>query len=71
MIKLKALLVVRRIVSWQILCMDKCVCVVHLFYTCARGGFRGGARGPVPPFKILYIHVTSTINSMKILFSDV
>ena len=33
MIKLKALLVVRRIVSWQILCMDKCVCVVHLFYT--------------------------------------
>ena len=33
MIKLKALLVVRRIVSLQILCMDKCVCVVHLFYT--------------------------------------
>ena len=33
MIKLKALLVVRRIVSWQILCMDKCVCVVLLFYT--------------------------------------
>ena len=32
MIKLKALLVVRKIVSWQILCMDKCVCVVHLFY---------------------------------------
>ena len=32
MIKLKALLVVRRIVSWQILCIDKCVCVyvVHL-----------------------------------------
>ena len=25
MIKLKALLVVRRIVSWQILCMDKCL----------------------------------------------
>ena len=38
--KLKALLVVRRIVSWQILCMDKCVYVVHSFYTrvdaCAR-----------------------------------
>ena len=33
MIKLKALLVVSRIVSWQIFCMDKCVCVVHLFYT--------------------------------------
>ena len=35
MIKLKALLVVRRIVSWQILCMDKCtcVCVVYLFST--------------------------------------
>ena len=25
MIKLRALLVVRRIVSWQILCMDKCL----------------------------------------------
>ena len=24
---------VRRIVSWQILHMDKCVCVMHLFYT--------------------------------------
>ena len=33
MIKPKAILVVRRIVSWQILGMDKCVCVVHLFYT--------------------------------------
>ena len=31
--KLKALLVVRRIVSWQILRMDKCVYVVHSFYT--------------------------------------
>ena len=31
--KLKALLVVRRIVAWQILCMDKCVYVVHSFYT--------------------------------------
>ena len=20
---------------WQILCMDKCMCVVHLFYTCS------------------------------------
>ena len=39
MIKLKALLVVRRIVSWQILCMDKCVCVVHLFYTRAHEWF--------------------------------
>ena len=31
---LKALPVVRRDVLWQILHMDKCVCVVHLFYTC-------------------------------------
>ena len=31
--KLKALQVVRRDVMWQILRMDKCVCVVHLFYT--------------------------------------
>ena len=30
--KLKALLVVRRIVSWQILRMDKCMYVVHSFY---------------------------------------
>ena len=30
--QLMALMVVRRIVSWQILRMDKCVCVVHLFY---------------------------------------
>ena len=30
--KLNALLVVRRIVSWQILCMDKCMYVVHSFY---------------------------------------
>ena len=29
----KALLVVRRIISWQILHMDKCMCLVHLFYT--------------------------------------
>ena len=36
-IKLKALLVVRRIISWQILHMDKCVCVVHYLtrvYSC-------------------------------------
>ena len=31
--KLKALPVVRRDVLWQILRMDKCVCVVHLFHT--------------------------------------
>ena len=31
-IKLKALLVVRRIVLWQILCKDKCVCVVAFFH---------------------------------------
>ena len=29
-LKLKALLVLRRIVLWQILCMDKCVYAVHL-----------------------------------------
>ena len=28
---LKALLVARRIVSWQKLRMDKCMCVVHVF----------------------------------------
>ena len=31
--KLKAPPVVRRDILWQILHMDKCVCVVHLFYT--------------------------------------
>ena len=31
--KLKALPVVRRDVLWQILCMDKSMCVVALFYT--------------------------------------
>ena len=31
--KLKVLWVVRRIISWQILHMDKCMCVVYLFYT--------------------------------------
>ena len=31
-VKFKALLVVRRIVLWQILYMDNCVYVVHLFY---------------------------------------
>ena len=36
MIKYKALVVARRIVSWQILCMDKCICVVHLFHTCVQ-----------------------------------
>ena len=29
----KYTIVVRKNVLWQILCMDKCVCVVHLFYT--------------------------------------
>ena len=33
-IKFKVLLVVRRIILWQILCIDKCVCVVH-YFTCA------------------------------------
>ena len=42
----------------------------YLAFYLARGGF-GGAGGPVPPFKIFYLHVTATINSMKISFNDV
>ena len=30
--KFAVLLVVKTIVSWPILCMDKYMCVVHLFY---------------------------------------
>ena len=33
-IKLRALLVVRKIVSWQILCVDKCVCVWFIYFIC-------------------------------------
>ena len=32
--KIKSLPVVRRDILWQIVRMDKCLCVVHLFYTC-------------------------------------
>ena len=46
-IKLKVLLVVRRIVSWQILRIDKCVRVVNLFYT----------RGLMPHMFFAFAHV--------------
>ena len=32
-----------------------------------RGGFRG-AKGPVLPAKIFYLYVTTTIQSMKMMF---
>ena len=54
MITLKALLVVRRIVSWHILCMDKCVCVMNLFYTRVHAWF------DATRFLLLHTHVTHT-----------
>ena len=48
--KLKALPVVRRDVLWQILCMDKCVCVVYLFYT----------RGLMPPVLFAFAYACHT-----------
>ena len=38
-VPVKAQLVVRRIFSWQVFHIDKRVCVVHLFYTCAQAWF--------------------------------
>ena len=39
---------------------------------CMQGRFRGGGKGAsVPPSNTFYLHVTSTINSMKISFNDV
>ena len=35
------------------------------------GADLGGPRGPLPPFKIFYLYVTATMNSMKITFNDV
>ena len=58
--KLKALLVVRRIVSWQVLCMDKCVYVVHSFYTCVDACTHMYMSGLMPHVFFAFAHAAHT-----------
>ena len=58
--KLKALLVVRRIVSWQILRMDKCVYVVHSFYTRVDVCTRVYTSGLMPRVFFAFAHAAHT-----------
>ena len=65
-IKLKALLVVRRIVSWQILRMDKCVYVVHSFYTRVDACTRVYTSGLMPRMFFAFEHATHTCVPFKL-----
>ena len=58
--KLKALLVVRRIVSWEILHMDKCVYVVHSFYMCVDACTRIYTSGLMSHVFFAFAHVAHT-----------
>ena len=58
--KLKALLVVRRIISWQILCMDKCVYVVHSFHTRVDTCTRVYTSGLIPRMFFAFAHAAQT-----------
>ena len=58
--KLKALLVVRRIVSWQILRMDKCVYVVYSFYTRVDVCTRVYTSGLMPRMFFAFAHAAHT-----------
>ena len=58
--KLKVLLVVRRIVSWQILRMDKCVYVVHSFYTRVDASTRVHTSGLMPRVFFAFAHTAYT-----------
>ena len=58
--KLKALLVVRRIILWEILCMDKCLYVVHSFYTRVDACTRVYTSGLMPCMFFAFAHATHT-----------
>ena len=54
-IKLKALLVVKRIVSWQMLRMDKCVCLWCIYFT------RMHKRGLMPHVFFAFAHTCAVL----------
>ena len=64
--KLKALLVVRRIISWQILRMDKCVYVVHSFYTLVDVCTRVYMSGLMPRVFFAFAHTAHTRGPFKL-----
>ena len=61
--KLKALLVVSRMVLWQILRMDKCVYVVHSFYTRVHACTHVYTSALMPRVFYAFAHVAHTHNT--------